>query len=557
MLRWLALVSLFAASLVAQQPHASAPSVFSIGGILVDAANSQPLAGARVAIAPVSQRDAFTTVTTAEDGRFHFSGLSAGKYTLTAQQRGYVAQSFNQHGQLSSSIAVGPELDSSHLVFAMIAEGAISGSVIDEQGEAVRDARVMLFQSAADTGILRTMQRSNALTDEEGRYHFSHLRAGKYFIAVSAEPWYAQHPQPHIKVTDAAGSVSDYSGGVDESALKDAQNVVFEEAQPSPLDVAYPITFYGGATDASAAAPILLGKGERVAADISLQPVPAAHWQMNTTSDQQTYSYVLLEEKLFDGTRVQVQTSSTMVRPGVEEVEGIPPGHFTVTVRSTEGNTLQQQELDVGGNGLVDKGPAAVTVPLSVALRFEPPAAPSGQTVLQLREKDSNRILRERINSKGEIEFKQGIQRGTYEISVQEGRDLYVRSIQASGAKIAGRMLEVKGSTPIKLNVVLATGRGDITGIAMRGDKPLPGAMIVLVPADPANNQILFRRDQSDSDGSFGIADVVPGRYTLLAIADGWELEWANPAVLEKFMAQGEPLTVEAKGKYSVKVKVQ
>jgi hypothetical protein len=81
--------------------------------------------------------------------------------------------------------------------------------------------------------------------------------------------------------------------------------------------------------------------------------------------------------------------------------------------------------------------------------------------------------------------------------------------------------------------------------------------MIVLVPADAADNQVLFRRDQSDSDGTFTLANVVPGRYTVLAINNGWELEWAKPEVLKKFMALGEGVIVEARGNYSVKVKVQ
>jgi protocatechuate 3,4-dioxygenase beta subunit len=558
MLRWPAMVFLFAAVMLGQQPpraDLTTPSVFQISGVLVDAAGNQPLPGARVAIAPVTERDAFTTVITGEDGRFSFPGLAAGKYALTAQHRGYLAQSFNQHGQFSSSIAVGPELDSTHLVFAIFREGGISGLVTDEQGEAVRDAHVMLFRNAADDGILRTMQYASAMTDDEGRYHFSHLRPGKYFVAVSAEPWYAQHPQAHIKVTDAGGAVTNYSGGVDESVLKNAQKVDIEEATASPLDVVYPITFYGGAIDSASATSIVLGKGEKNSADISLQPVPSSHWRINSGSDPQP-GYVLLEQQLFDS-RIEVPAVSSMVRPGVEDITALPPGHFTANLRSVKGEGMGQQELEVGGNGVVEKGTAAAAVPLVAVISVQPPAALSGQISLQLREKNSNGILRENINGKGEIEFKQGIRRGTYEISVQGGRDIYLRSIQATGARIAGRILEIKGNAPVRLNLTLAAGRGDIAGVALRGEKPAPGAMVVLVPADPGNNQLLFRRDQSDSDGTFGIADVVPGRYTLLAIADGWDLEWANPAVLQRFMAQGEPLTVESKGKYSVKVKVQ
>jgi hypothetical protein len=120
-----------------------------------------------------------------------------------------------------------------------------------------------------------------------------------------------------------------------------------------------------------------------------------------------------------------------------------------------------------------------------------------------------------------------------------------------------GRILDIKGSAPVRLSVVLGQGRGEVSGVALRNDKPVAGVMVMLVPADPENNRVLFRRDQSDSDGTFRIGFVAPGRYTLLAIENGWDLEWANPAVLAKFMAQGEPLTLESKGASSVKVKVQ
>jgi len=52
--------------------------------------------------------------------------------------------------------------------------------------------------------------------------------------------------------------------------------------------------------------------------------------------------------------------------------------------------------------------------------------------------------------------------------------------------------------------------------------------------------------------GSFTVTGVVPGRYTLLAIENGWDLEWTKPETLSKFMAQGETVTVEMKGNHSV-----
>jgi hypothetical protein len=62
--------------------------------------------------------------------------------------------------------------------------------------------------------------------------------------------------------------------------------------------------------------------------------------------------------------------------------------------------------------------------------------------------------------------------------------------------------------------------------------------MILLVPRDPASHD-LYRRFQSGSDGSFSLSRVVPGSYTLVAIQDGWTLEWARPEVIAPYLARG------------------
>src|SRR5947207_11971188 len=93
--------------------------------------------------------------------------------------------------------------------------------------------------------------------------------------------------------------------------------------------------------------------------------------------------------------------------------------------------------------------------------------------------------------------------------------------------------------------------------VAFKKDKPAPGVMIVLAPLDLKSNTALFRRDQSDSDGSFALNFVVPGRYTLLAIEGGWDLEWADVSVLQRYIAGGESVQIAPNQETDVSVKVQ
>jgi hypothetical protein len=93
--------------------------------------------------------------------------------------------------------------------------------------------------------------------------------------------------------------------------------------------------------------------------------------------------------------------------------------------------------------------------------------------------------------------------------------------------------------------------------VAEKDGKPMDGVLVVLVPENPEHNFELFRRDQTDSDGSFNLNEVNPGKYTVVAIENGWELEWSKPGVIQKYLRGGEVANVEADGRVDVKVNVQ
>jgi hypothetical protein len=78
--------------------------------------------------------------------------------------------------------------------------------------------------------------------------------------------------------------------------------------------------------------------------------------------------------------------------------------------------------------------------------------------------------------------------------------------------------------------------------------------MVVLIPKHPETNRELFRRDQSDLDGSFQLQSVIPGTYTVMAIADGWELDWSKTAVISGYARRGQTIVVPEQGRHSIQL---
>jgi len=79
----------------------------------------------------------------------------------------------------------------------------------------------------------------------------------------------------------------------------------------------------------------------------------------------------------------------------------------------------------------------------------------------------------------------------------------------------------------------------------------------VLVPENPLDNTDLFRRDQSDSDGTFTLSEVAPGRYTVIAIQNGWDVDWQDPAVLKSYLDNGTRIEITAPQTYTLSVHAQ
>src|SRR5579871_5848893 len=244
-----------AGSQIPNAPQAGEADSFRIAGVVESKIDGHPLAGTRVLIRDTKNPRRFGSVVTAEDGKFSFSSLPAGKYSLGGSKRGFVSSAYDQHDQFSTAIVTGAGLDTENLVLKLGPGAIITGKVLDEAGEPVRSAQVWLYVQTHDEGVEQVRHFRSGETDDQGVFEMSKLVPGTYFLSVSARPWYAVHPPSERQ---AGRGPADYSSGSDRS-----------------LDVAYATTYYADATEADSATPIPVRGGERLEVDFHLNPVPA------------------------------------------------------------------------------------------------------------------------------------------------------------------------------------------------------------------------------------------------------------------------------------------
>jgi hypothetical protein len=136
---------------------------------------------------------------------------------------------------------------------------------------------------------------------------------------------------------------------------------------------------------------------------------------------------------------------------------------------------------------------------------------------------------------------------GRYEVVLQGRPNVYLTGLSAKGADASGRYVTVAAGDST-LTVHVATGRATLSGVAALGGKPVVGAMVLLVPItiEEPDSIPFLRQDQTNTDGSFDIENVIPGQYILVAIDHGWQINWGDRSTLRRYLTQGVPLELKS-----------
>jgi hypothetical protein len=466
-----------------------------------------------------------------------------------------VSQAYDEHQLFSSAIVLTAEAPTKDIEFRLSPEASIVGVVLDEAGEPVRNAQVALEgvpqPSPGGPRVAGNTRGGAARTDDRGMYELPNLSPGEYRLSVRAQPWYAANSQ--------TGRVND----------SDAASL-----DPS-LDFAYAATWFPGVSDPALGETIVLHAGDTRQADFHLVPIRSIHLRILTpptagngpTTAPVTYPIIQQVNSSGAGPNF-VQISMRFEQQDQVDVGGLTPGLYQVRLagQNQEGH-VALVEVNANSARTVDlSGPsrdmARITLHLDGIADSDPNprAGRNGGVQVTLIDTDTHRgSFSSNGNEGGGPALGRRDQRdpsadrilevppGRYEVVLQGRPNIFLTGLTAKGAETVGRYVTV-GAGDSTLTVHVATGRASLSGVATLEGKPSVGAMVLLVPItiEDRNSITVLRMDQTNTDGSFDVANIIPGQYILVAIDHGWQINWGDPATLRRYLMQGAPVDLKS-----------
>jgi len=491
---------------------AQAAAGYRVAGVVVNAASGRAVAGARVTLASVERRGEERSTVSGDDGRFAFTGLPQGQYTLAGERRGLLAENYGQRAGRAGIVVAGPERHTESIVLQLQPSAVISGSVVDDAGEPVAGARVELLRSALTGGRRRLGAATFRQTNDAGEYRFSGLAAGSYYLVASGVPWFTRFNQT---LGDAAPRSMTHTG--------------------------YGIRYYPDASDPAGAEPLILKAGQETTADFTFFPVPAASVFVHCEQEGNLTKQYTLTAPGLKGNPVYVRQGSQA--GDLYNFWAVPPGHYTVQAEATDGTRSWYGETGFD----LAAGDTDVSVTLQKAPSLSGTIALDGGATLPpdstvLLSSESGRSYKPAIGAAGRFSIP-AIAPGRYGVSLSGAGEYFLKNWAAEGGGREGGMLEIPSGAAVRLILTAAHGTGRITGTVNRDGQPLPGALVVLSPADRAVQATAL---PSNSDGSYEFGGLPPGDYALFAVADGADLEYANPEALQPYLAGARKLHLAA-----------
>ena len=451
----------------------------AIDGSVVNAVSGEPVSRARVAVNNAA-------IAADNSGRWSLRDAPCGTVRVTAQRAGFISPPAPSVLLVAGQPRMGFKLE-------LTPQAVITGRILDDQGDPVMGAQVMVFTGRIVDGLFAFRSTTGAQTNDLGEFRIPGLQKGRYIVCSGGQCYPGS---PDGGRSNAMDLQPGGQNSVNITAISDAHSVHVKGAIGGlPAGRGLAVSLAPQANGGVGIRPLTSGVRPDGKFDIA-GVTPGA--------------YLLVADYFDSGKRM---SSRVPVTVGSSDIEGL----------------VVQLETPGTIHGTVGAGAVSGT------------GRPAPQFGINFRALDP------RMASSGPAKWDadhrsftlSDVMPGVYRLDIVPPVPFYVRSASVGGVDAMKGDVSVNRATST-LEIILSDDGGSITGDITNEGGEAVASGILLVPAKGRPRIV-----NTPANGHFSIANMAPGDYTVSAWDHIQDVEYGNPDWMRRY-AKETAVTVTA-----------
>jgi protocatechuate 3,4-dioxygenase beta subunit len=543
-------------------PPTPTADLASLEGQVFDAIAGTPLRKATIVMnrsgggrVPSGGRSTYSA-TSDTSGHYLITGIEPGTYRLNANHTGYLSMDYNARRPQGSGapLDLGRGQKMTGAVFKLTPHGVITGKITDDDGDPLDNVNLQLMRWTYNNGTKQLQPAGNANTNDLGVYRMAGVVPGTYVLSA--------YRRNNMIPGDPAANQEDYV-----------------------------LTYFSGATDVSAAAPIEMAPGAQLdGINLRLSKIQTVRVRGHVVNNVASPAPVRPggdDQLIVDGRPGNVQNpnagitvrlaprnaqmqmnlnlNAAAVRAdGTFEFPSVGPGPYTlVAMTNRAGAThVAQRSLDVGHSNIDDANlslnPGAAVVG-TVRYDGDPPQPlPSLMVRLAARNPTMGIPLPQpaKVDPNGSFRF-DDVSPELYTVNLNVPQNLYLKAVRSGTTDVLTSGMDVTngGAT---LDILIGTNPPQVSGTVTNADaqQPAVAVTVVLIPEEKErkNQSYFYSVTTSDQYGNFTFNRVTPGEYKVYAWEDVQYGQWYDPDFMKAYEGKGDAVSAKEASPVAVKI---